>query len=301
MRRPIRWLVVVLAAWLCACIRPTVHFQAQEIQIRRDVLGGGVDILLLYRGVQARDDSEDALAATVRGVDAMIARKRYFNFTESPFEFDWDGDVLERSTRDHFAEQIRDAESDQRRAALTTLRDLFDALVVVDAGLFRDEHDALGVWQHIRHPRTGELLDALDVGARLAVGDACAAGALGDDDGELREALLAKVRARSRWVELDENGLQVFLPTTPKASAELIRELGDWRMFAEGLDAFQVSDGQARLRWSYDSDGRLEFRGRIARDAARERPRALAARLLARNLDRAKLPTLADVRKKLLR
>ena len=276
---------------LLLCSGCDLEFPEQEVHIRYDAEADTLDMLILYVGVRAENDSEDAVGKGRDRMNRVLAGRREFMFMDWPFYFDLD------------EEDMEEALPPEAWAAAERVQ-----LVRVEA--FLDESQRLCVIQHFRMTGvTAVLADANRLLHEAAL-RALEAGEVGTAAWFLFDAAEeAEWRAFTEdatpWVSLEGGHLVLRVPATQGGAARALEEYsrviaedgeGDRYMFpmlARNIAGLQVSDGTVELRL-----GRIEGADTVFRSKVKKGPYAKALRelLVTEGLDLSGAPTMAQAR-----
>lgn len=216
MRKSLRSCLAAVA--LAGC---DLEFPEQDIVLRRDEAADTLDLLLVYRGVSADDDSEQAIEKGVAAAEKILAGRRQFMFLDWPFHFDLDD-----------AEIAADASPDALRAVA--------GVSVERVGAFLDAKGRLSGFQQLRLREASAWIELVNGTVSRAVLEAEAAGTLGDDapwlDARSRDLLVERARSGKPWVTLERNGIEIDVPVTAAAASGALRALSKENdVFSEAL------------------------------------------------------------------
>lgn len=292
MQRPTTFLCRLLGlAVLLLCSGCDLEFPEQEVRIRYDAEADTLDMLIVYVGVRAENDSEDAVGKGRDRMNRVLGGRREFMFMDWPLYFDLDDPDKE------------EALPPEARAAAERVQ-----LVRVEA--FLDEHQRLCVLQHFRMTEVSTALADANRLLHEAAKRALDAGKFGGGvvpwfDAAEEEVWLTFVKREASWVSLQGGHLVLRLPVTQQGAARAIEEYsrgiaetGDddrymFPMLARNLARLQVSDGVAELRL-----GRIEGADTVFRTKVKNGPygKALRELLVAEGLDFTSALTLDEAR-----
>ncbi|TDJ66987.1 MAG: hypothetical protein E2O39_15490 [Planctomycetota bacterium] len=254
MRHPIRPASLALAALLlsaCASFR----FESQAITLRPDPESDALIVEVLYRGVHASSDREDAAAKGAETIARLAAGRRHFIVFDWFFELDLDA-----------LEPPADVTELERRALA-----FITGITVERSGLFVDEHDRLGAYQRFRIANFSAGLElANDAHTRLVLDLAAQGEQHPDVDDRTWELWQQRANAGGRWFVLDGDTIEYRAPLTSRALARLLEaavrecleEPDGASLFVGLLDALTeiAVDGElAVFRFEPGPDGRIHL------------------------------------------
>ncbi len=199
-------LAAALVALAAGC---DIEFPEQEILARLDSAADRLDLLFIYKGVTAHDDSEEAVGKAVAAAERILAGRRQFMIVDWPLHFDLDREDC-------------DVSSPLGRRVLGNFS-------VAQVGAFLDSDGRLSGYQLVRVKEAKLLFHAIDAFVNKAVLEADADGDLGDDaeflDDRSKALMVERAGSGGSWGRLSSSGLEISFPVTSAAAAGAIRSL----------------------------------------------------------------------------
>jgi len=252
-----------------------IQFAEEEVSLRYDESTDTLEVLLVYCGISASDDSEKNVRKAVETSQRLLSGWRAFSVPFWPGGCDLDDPDLLKDL---------DAESAQ----------VLGSISLEEVGAFLDGAERLSGYQVLKVPAFTRALDCLNRAISRAVLAAVERGEgtiCPDFDARSHELWVERARSGAPWIRLQDGLFVVDLPVTPetalKLQRNLLEELGldrgrdDWGWLASvllHLRSFSIEEEEWVLVFGAPGGGpfRFTFRDRDAvyRPALRE---ALAA------------------------
>jgi hypothetical protein len=236
-RQPFHLLIAAVLLTATSC---EIEFTEQEVRIRHDAAADQLHVLLIYKGLTAPEESENAVKKAVQAMEKLLAGRRQFMVVNWPLHFDLDSssEKLRNVVEEWQAasEEQRDEDGLQHfqraQETLAVLRNFH----VTEYGLMLDEEERLSGYQYLRIDRISALIAHLNESLRREILENFPDES--DDDLDLRtqRLMLQKAKERSDWIWLKDGVFGAEVPTSHDALAGLFREFGKDLRKAEEKD-----------------------------------------------------------------
>ncbi|MFH0945899.1 MAG: hypothetical protein V2A76_11930 [Planctomycetota bacterium] len=219
-----RFLIPLCLLGLNSC---DIEFPEQELHLSHDAGTDTLEMLIVYHGITAPSEGEEAVGKSVDVVKRLMQGEREFMLIDWPLYFEID--KWERKAREGLESED---ESPYDREQAARYLQVAERMSLVSHALFLDEEGRLSGYQLFHVRQFSQVVVLLNQMISADILDEKAAGGLKADD-ELDEHTVQLVSARAEsgepWFTVDGDGIKVDLPfsleTTRKGRQKLVHEL----------------------------------------------------------------------------